>query len=145
MKKEHVKLSDQDRRHLKALLQKGTLKARTYKRVVALLELDKGQTYTSVKSIVQLSLVSLGRLVKKYQTQGLDCLYDALRPGRPVRISPEQENQVILLSCSEAPQGYSQWSLRLLADKVVELGYFDHISHTQVSEILKKADQAPFN
>lgn len=140
MKKEHVKLRDQDRKQLAELLQKGALKARTFKRAVALLELDKGQTYTSVKSIVQLSLVSLGKLVKKYKIRGLGCLYDAPRPGRPVRISPEQENQVILLCCSEAPQGYSQWSLRLLADKVVELAYFDSISHTQVSEILKKAD-----
>lgn len=142
MKKEHVKLSDQDRKQLCELLQKGTLKARTYKRAMALLALDKGRTYTSVKPIVQLSFVSLGKLVKKYQTQGLACLYDAPRPGRPVRISPEQENQVILLSCSKAPQGYSQWSLRLLADKVVELGYVDDLSHTQVSAILKKADSA---
>jgi len=138
-------LSNQDRQQLVALLQKGTLKARTYKRIMALLEFDKGHTYTSVKSSVQLSLVSLGKLVKKYQTQGLACLYDAPRPGRPVRISAEQENQVILLSCREAPEGYSQWSLRLLADKVVELGYCEHISHTQVGDILKKADSASLN
>ena len=55
MKKAHVRLSDQDRQQLSELLQKGTLKARIYKRTVALLELDKGQTYTSVKSLVQLS------------------------------------------------------------------------------------------
>ena len=140
MKKAHVRLSDQDRQQLSELLQKGTLKARIYKRTVALLELDKGQTYTSVKSLVQLSLVSLGKLVKKYQTQGLGCLYDAPRSGRPVRISSEQENQVILLSCSQAPKGHSQWSLRLLADKVVRLGYVDSISHTQVGEILKKSE-----
>ena len=145
MKKAHVTLSDQDRHQLAELLQKGVLKARTYQRAVALLELDKGQTYTSVKSIVQLSFVSLSKLAKKYQAQGLDCLYDASRPGRPVRISPLQENQVILLSCSEAPEGYSQSSLRLLADKVVELGYVDEISHTKVSDILKKADQAPLS
>ncbi|WKN43917.1 helix-turn-helix domain-containing protein [Tunicatimonas pelagia] len=140
MKKAHVTLGEQDRQYLARLLQKGRLQARTYKRAVALLELDKGQTYTVVASIVQLSTVSLGKLAKKYHGQGLDCLYDAPRSGRPIRISPQQENQVILLSCSEAPKGYSQWSLRLLADKVVELGYCEHISHTQVNEILKKAD-----
>ena len=138
MKKEHVKLSTKNRKHLKEMLKKGSLKSRTYKRIISLLELDKGKTYREVKEIVQFSVVTLGKLTKRYKEKRLDCLYDAPRPGRPIGISQNQENEIILLACSDAPEGYSQWSLRLLADKIVELGYCDEISHTQVGGILKK-------
>jgi transposase len=142
MKKQHIKLSDQDRDQLLEMLQKGSLKSRTYKRIMALLELDKGQTYTAVQGLVKLSRRSLGKLPKRYQAEGLGCLYDAPRPGRPVKIDQGQKDKLTVLSCSDAPEGHSQWSLRLLADKMVELGHCDSISHTQVGTILKKAYQA---
>lgn len=143
MRKEHVKLSSLERAHLQDLLDKGTLKSRTSKRIIALLELDKGQTYTKVKELVNLSVVSLGKLCKKYKSRGLNCIYDAPRPGRPNKIDAKLENEVTLLSCSESPAGYSQWSLRLLADKMVELGHSQSISHTQVGNILKKRKSNP--
>ena len=138
MKKEHVRLSKKKRKQLKEMLEKGSLKSRTYKRIISLLELDKGKTYGAVKETTQFSLVTLGKLAKRYKEKGLDCLYDAPRSGRPISLSQKQENAIILLSCSDAPEGYSQWSLRLLADKIVELGYCDEMSHTQVGGILKK-------
>ena len=143
MKKEHVNLSAENRKQLKEMLEKGSLKSRTYKRITALLELDKGKTYIEVKEIVHLSRIALYNLVKKYKEQELACLYDAPRSGRPIKLNKTQEDKVILLSCSEAPEGYSQWSLRLLADKIVELGYCDEISHTQVGDILKKRKLSP--
>lgn len=138
MKKSHVRLTDQDRQALQEMLGKGSLKSRTYKRITALLELDKGQTYNWVESHVQLSKVSLGKLAKKFKQEGLTCLYDGARPGRPIKIQAEQRDQITVLACEKPPKGHGQWSLRLLADKVVELGYCDSISHTQVNKILKK-------
>jgi len=138
MEKKHVELSVKDKRVLHELLKKGSMKSRTYKRVIGLLELDKGQTYKLVKSIAMLSTNSLGKLSKRYRTEGLECLYDNPRPGRPIKISQALEDQLTVLSCSEAPDGYSQWSLRLLADKMVELGHCESISHTQVGNVLKK-------
>ena len=120
------------------MLRKGSLKSRTYKRISALLELDKGLGYVTVQSTANLSKVSLGKLAKNYATIGLDCLYDSPRPGRPVRIDEEQKAKLTVLSCSEAPKGHSQWSLRLLADKMVELGHCGSVSHTMVGKILKK-------
>jgi len=143
MKKAHVRLTGQDREALQELFRKSSLKSRTYKRIIALLELDKGQTYDAVQSIADLSRVSLGKLSKKYAQLGLDCLYDSPRPGRPIKIQAEQRDQIMVLACEDAPQGYSQWSLRLLADKVVELGYCDSISHTEVNRILKKRKSNP--
>lgn len=138
MKKQHVKLSDQDREHLLGLLRKGSLKSRTYKRIMALLKLDEGQTYEAVQGLIKLSRRSLGKLSNRYGAEGLSCLQDAPRPGRPIKIDQHQKDKLTVLSCSDAPEGYSQWSLRLLADKMIELGHSDAISHTQVGSILKK-------
>jgi hypothetical protein len=67
-------------------------------------------------------------------------LQDKPRTGRPVEIDGKQRAQVTALACSEPPEGYARWSLRLLADKVVQLEYCEHISHTEVAEILKKTN-----
>lgn len=138
MKKDHLKLLSKDRATIKELLSKGSLKSRTLKRTLVLQELDKGHTYVHVQKIVGLTLKSIRSIANRYRERGLDCLYDAPRPGRPIEITVEQEDQITLLACEEAPAGYSQWSLRLLADKVVELGYCDEISHSQIRGILKK-------
>lgn len=138
MKKQHVELTAEDKSKLGELLEKGSLKTRIFKRVMSLLELDKGKTYKEVVEIVRLSRTSQTKLVAKYNSEGLNCLYDQPRPGRPVTITPEQKDKITLLSLEKAPQGYSQWSVRLLADKVIELGYCDSISHTQVHQVLKK-------
>ena len=138
MKKEHVKLSPKHREQLLGMLGKGSLTARVYKRINALLALDDGLPYTVVKKRVHLSRVSLTKLAKKYKLSGLGCLYDNARSGRPIKIDAKQRDQVTLLACEETPDGHSHWSTRLLADKMVELGHCEDISHTSVHNILKK-------
>ena len=140
MKKQHIKLTTPDREQLEEMLKKGSLKARIYKRIHSLLELDKGHTYVSVSKVARLSMLSVRNLAHKYNEQGLECLYDQPRAGRPIKISTDLEDKIILLACEQAPKGYSQWSIRLLSDKVVELGYCESISHTQVHQILKKRE-----
>ena len=75
---------------------------------------------------------------KKYQEIGLLCLQDKPRSGRPLEFDGTQRAKITALACSQPPAGYGQWSLRLLADKAVELEYCDSISHTEVANILKK-------
>jgi len=141
MKKSHVNLTDEHREELEKILSKGTSLARTFKRATALVELDKGQTYVAASEISKLSNISLSKLSKRYASEGLACLYDKPRPGRPIKITAEQRDQITVLACEDSPEGTSQWSLRLLADKVVELGYCDSISHSQVGSILKKENK----
>ncbi len=138
MIKFHVQLSIEDEEQLLKMLEKGSLKSRTFKRITALLELNKGETYKAVEKIANLSSNSLIKLAKKYAKKGLKCLQDAPRSGRPVTTFQELKDNVITLACEKPPTGYSQWSLRLLADKAVELKYCEKISHTQVDNILKK-------
>lgn len=138
MKKEHVKLSDKDRNQLIELLAKGSLKAKTYKRITALLELDKGSTKAAVAKLVDFSYVAICNLVNRYNKDGVSCIYDAPRSGRPKEITQVQKDAITVLACTEVPEGYSQWSLRLLKDKIVELEHCEKISHVSIYNILKK-------
>ena len=63
-------------------------------------------------------------------------------PPVPVKVTGEVEAHVIALACGAPPEGYEKWSLRLLADKCVELNYIDSISHTTVANILKKTNSS---
>jgi putative transposase len=81
----------------------------------------------------------LSTLADQYRENGLQALYDRPRSGRPVKIDGEQRAKITALACSSTPpEGHAEWSLRLLADKVVELDFCEQISHTQVRTILKK-------
>jgi putative transposase len=142
-RKYYVKLSDIEITTLETLLNKGALKSRITKRILGLLHLSEGKTYEVVSSICLLSKMSLHKLAHAYQDLGIDCIYDKPRSGRPIEISAEQADKVITLALETAPEGHSQWSLRLLADKVVELGHCEHISHTSVNKVLKKRKFSP--
>jgi transposase len=138
MKKQHIQLSPEDRQRLAFLMSKGQAKARVYKRALALLELDRQKTYTAVAETVGLTKQTVSVLAAKYQQEGLACLADKPRSGRPIEFDGTQRAKITALACSEPPEGHGQWSLRLLAEKVVELEYCPTISHTQVADILKK-------
>ncbi len=138
MKKEHVQLSKEDRQYLETLTSTGELSAKGYRRAIALLELDRGKTYTEVAQTLHTTIPTVSGWARKYREGGLAALHDKPRSGRPVEIDGELRAKVTALACSEAPEGYRRWSLRMLADKSVELGYCEHISHTEVSSILKK-------
>lgn len=142
MAKQHVRLSEADREELKSLVSKGKQSIRVYKRALGLLELDRGKTLSAVAKTVEVTPSTVSNWRDKYKEMGLRCLEDAPRSGRPIEISGEQRAQITALACSEAPEGHARWDLRLLANKVVELGYCEHVSHTQVSNILKKTNSS---
>ena len=140
MKKQHVKLSDTDREFLENLISQGELTAKAYRRALALLELNRGQTYTAVSKTLQVTQTTLSTWAKKYQENGLQVLSDKPRSGRPIEIDGNQRAKITALACSDPPAGYAEWNLRLLADKAVELGYCENLSHTSVRRILKKTN-----
>jgi transposase len=143
MKKEHVQLSESDRTYLETQLKKGSLPARKYKRALALLELGRGRTFTEVAQIVGVVIQSVSIWAKKYKETGLDFLTDKPKPGRPIVIDGLQRAKITALACSQAPEGYERWSLRLLADKAVQLEIVEEISYMEVSRILKKTNCNP--
>ena len=120
-KKYRVKLSQVEHDHLDELTSRGSIKVRTYKRAQVLLLADENQTG--------------GRYVQ----EGLEAaLYEKPRSGAPKTFKGKQAAQITALACSEPPPGYGRWSLRLLADKMVELEHVDHISYGTVKRVLKK-------
>lgn len=138
MSKQHVQLSESERTELEALVAKGKVPVRMLKRALGLLALDRGETLQAVAAHQQVSRVTVAKWRDNYHQQGLPSLHDRPRSGRPPVIDGLQRAQVTALACSEPPAGRARWDLRLLAEKVVELGYCETISHTQVGKILKK-------
>lgn len=140
MKKQHVQLTETDRTYLEALISKGEAKAKIYRRALGLLELDRGKTYTAVSEVIQVTIPTLSGWAADYAANGLKALEDQPRSGRPIEIDGKQRAKITALACSTPPEGHAQWSLRLLADKAVELDYCEHVSHTEVGVILKKTN-----
>jgi transposase len=143
---DNFELSEEDRDFLKQFTDSGTAKVRQIKRGLVLLKLDQG---LSVQQIVEDIAVSSGMIYglrKSYIQEGLQSsLYDKPRSGRPVQILGADRAKITGLACSDAPEGHVKWTLRLLADKAVELGYVEKgdISHTHIGRILKKMNSDP--
>jgi len=138
MKKQHVQLNAPDREYLERLISQSDLRAKTYRRALGLLELDRGKTYTVVCQTIQVTIPTLSSWACEYKESGLQVLKDQPRSGRPIEIDGKQKAKITALACSTPPEGHAQWSLRLLAEKAVELDYCEHVSHTEVGQILKK-------
>lgn len=138
MKKQHIELRKKELPILENMLSKGSLKVRKQKRIQGLLYLNKGKTYTEVSDLLGVSYPTVLGWSKKYKSEGLTFLDDKPRPGRPIGLSGADRAKITALACSEPPKGYARWSLRLLADKLVELDIVDSISFKQVGNILKK-------
>lgn len=117
----------------------GTTSARTQTRARVLDLLHHGQHPDTIANTLSLSVVTIYNIKRRYLTAGLDAaLTDNPRSGTPASIDGTARAKITALACSTAPHGHARWTLRLLADKAVELGFVEHISHTTVRQILKK-------
>jgi len=143
-KKYRIQLSPEQRSKLEKLTRSGTIKVRKYKRARMLLLADEahpdgGKPVSQIAEQVGVSPSTVYRVHKRFVEEGLDsALSEKPRSGKPRTFNGMQRAQITALACSDPPEGYGRWSLRLLADKAVELGIVDSISHDTVREILKK-------
>jgi transposase len=140
MNKEHLKLSQADHDFLITMTTKGQTAARVFKRATALLELHRGQTLLAVANSLHVSRQSVAQWRDLYQLAGLQALEERPRSGRPIHLDGKQRASITALACSTPPQGHARWTLRLLADKAVELGLCESLSHTKARSILKKTN-----
>ena len=94
-----------------------------------------------IHEVLDVSQGTIIRVRKKFATGGLESALEELsRSGRPLKFTSYQRAQITTLVCSDPPEGHSQWSLRLLADRLVELNIVEDISYETVGVILKKTD-----
>jgi len=138
-----VTLSSNDLRSLKTLLTRGTASARTLSRARMLDLLHRGQSSADIANFLQVTPQTVFNVKRRFLEGGLQAaLYDQPRSGHPVEIDGQQRAKITALACSTPPQGRARWTLRLLADKVVELGYCESLSHTTARKILKKTNSS---
>lgn len=140
-----IELSDQDKAELIDIVTKGKSPARTILRANILLASDrrseKYMTVSEISKAYHTTPTTVQNVRTSYCEKGLEATINRKKretPPVPAKVTGEVEAHVIALACGEPPEGYSKWTLRLLADKTVELGYIDSISHVTVSTILKK-------
>jgi hypothetical protein len=146
MKKYVVRLSQQERKSLRCLIRSGKGAARTFTRAHILLKADVGQGGSGwndqkISEAFDVTVQTVERVRKQLVEEGLEAVLRRHKYTQKVsrkKVDGDVEAHLIALSCGEAPEGYSRWSLRLLAGKMVELGYVESISHEAVRQTLKK-------
>lgn len=146
-----VLLSAEQRQHLENLIKKGNAPARVQTRARILLLSDRspaprGQAQTQ-KQVAQATLTSaptVCQICRRFVLDGIEAaLSEKPRPGALPKITGEVEAQLCLLACSDPPTGYARWTLRLLADRLVELGYVTSITEAALCQRLKKTRLSP--
>ena len=140
-KAQPVTLSSNETRSLKNILTRGTTSARTLSRARILDLLHRRQQPADIATVLQVTPQTVYNVKRRYLAGGLQvALFDQPRSGRPIEIDGKQRAHITALACSTPPEGRARWTLRLLADKVVELGHCPRLSHTAARQILKKTN-----
>jgi len=145
---QHINLTEKERTELSQLIKSGKHPARVLGRARILLLLDRSRGQKrKLHEIAEAMMTSPGtvsNVKKRYLKGGLDHgLQDRPRPGAKPKIDGEVEAHLIALTCSEPPEGRERWTLRLLADRLVELELVESISHVAIRDTLKKTNSNP--
>jgi transposase len=145
-KRYRVTLTKDERDYLISIINKGKHKSQTYRVAYVLLNTDKGDFSTStsineeISKVLIIGMRTIDRIKKQFVEEGLEiCL--GRKPTTRIyerKVDGDTEAHLIAIACSKPPKGFAKWSLRLLADKMVELNYVDSLSHETVRNVLKK-------
>ena len=144
-----VTLTKEEREILVLPTKKGRHSSRKVVHAFILLNADEGEyreqskrTNKGISEFLQVGERMVERIKRRFVEDGLECALEDKPSEREYHSKSDGdfEAKLIALSCSEAPEGFARWSLRLLADKVVELEYIDSISHETVRRVLKKTN-----
>ena len=144
-RKFQIELKDEERQKLENMTSSGTAPARTLTRAFILLKSDSSPnapswSYKQICEAFNVSQVTISKVRQRYMNSGLEA---AIRRKKPERVyetclDGEKEAYLIALACGEAPEGREHWTLRLLRDRFIQLGYVDNISHETIRTTLKK-------
>lgn len=145
-----VRLTDEERERLEALLRRGRAHARSLLYARILLKTDtsaSGPAWTDerIADALETSPDTVARQRRRFVEDGLEVALMARKPGKPRRrvLDGRAEAHLVALSCSEPPEGRGRWTLRLLADRMVELGYVEGVSRETIRRTLKKTPSSP--
>ncbi len=144
-----IKLSQDEVAELNQIISKGSHTTQAFRAAYILLNCDKGDfskdtkiTNAEISKILRIGDRTIDRVKKKFIEEGFDSVLER-RPSSQnyvKKVDGDLEAKIAHLCCSKPPDGFAKWSLRLLADKIVELQYIDYISHVTISKVLKKTN-----
>lgn len=147
MIKYKVTLTKEERDQLNAIISKGYHSAQQFRTAYILLNCDEGAygeklINEQVSGVLQISMRMIDRVKQRFVEEGFEACLDRkpLSKTKPKKADGEVEAHLIALSCSKAPEGFSRWSLRMLADKMVKMEYVDSISYETIRKVLKKTN-----
>lgn len=138
-----VKLSKHERRYLQKIVESGKDKARkiTRCRVLLLADEAKGKTDEEISDALNVCLATIFNIRRRYHQGGLErAIQEAARSGQPPKFNGKSMAKITAIACSKPPEGHARWSLRLLADSIVELDIVESISYQSIRNILKKTN-----
>ena len=145
MVKYKVTLTKEEREELESIINKGRHTSQKFRNAYVLLNCDEGEysekaTNSEISKILKVGMRTIDRIKKRFVQDGFDAILERKPTSREYekKADGDFEARLIALSCSEPPKGFSRWSLRLLADKIVELQIVDSVSHETVRTVLKK-------
>ena len=140
-----IHLTKAEREELMAIVNKGFHASLTFRSAYILLNCDEGPyaekvTNVQISKVLKVGMRTIDRVKKKFIEEGLEATLERRPTSRSYerKFDGETEARLIALCCSRPPDGFSKWSLRMLADKLVELKYVEDISHETVRSVLKK-------
>ena len=142
-----IHLTKPEREDLLAIINKGSHSSQTFRTAYILLNCDEGKysekvTNEQISKVLKVGMRTIDRVKKRFMEEGMETVLERRPTQREyaTKIDGDAEAKLVTLCCSEPPKGYSKWSLRLLADKMVELHYVESISHVTVRIVLKKTN-----
>lgn len=139
MKKYVVDLDEQEKERLEELTTKGKSGARKIRRARILLLAEEGRIDKEIASFLGAAVTTVERVRKRFVEEGLAAaLSERPRPGAARKLYGRQEAFLMALACSDAPEGSGRWSMRMLAERLVELDVVDEISDETVRRTLKR-------
>ena len=140
-----IKLTQEERSELEGILKKGKHSSLEFCNACILLNCDEGEggeklSYELIAKVLHVSTKKVERLRQRFMEEGFEACLGRRTPTRvkEIKANSDFEAHLTALSCSKAPEGYDRWSLRMLADKMVELKYVESISHETVRKTLQK-------
>lgn len=142
-----IKLTKLEVEELHIIINKGSHTSQTFRAAYILLNCDEGQysekvTNEQISQVLKVGMRTIDRVKKKFVEGGLEAVLERQPTTRVYdpKVDGDMEAKLVTLCCSEPPKGFAKWSLRLLADKMVELKYVESISHVTVRTVLKKTN-----
>jgi transposase len=144
MKKHIIALSEEQRQQVEQMIRSGTAPARKIMHAHILLKSEQSWSDKQIMDAFGVGEATIWRVRQRYLSNGLqDALDRRPQPERPEKrkLNGTHEAHLIALCCGEKPEGYARWSLRLLADKLVQLEEVDDVSYETVRRTLKKRTQ----